>query len=163
MSTEIDKKTQAIRVNPHTLFFTEPPPKKDPIVCADGTLDFEEMTIGDRIRWLREKRGDLQSYIATQAGISQAAIANLENNHLSPGFTKDGVLYQRLRSPRGATLTKIAQELGTSPDWVMTGIGSPTSNVRTKATEDEEFLKCLSNITPAQKKAIMLMVKTMQT
>lgn len=161
MSTEI-KQTQAVRVNPHTLFFTEPPPKRDPVVGADGDLDFQDMTIGDRIRYLREKQGHLQSYIAAQAGISQAAIANLENNHLSPGFTKDGVTFQRLRSPRGATLTKIAQELSASPDWIMTGIGSPSANVRTKATADEEFLKNMESLTPAQKKAVMAMVKTMQ-
>ncbi len=41
---------------------------------------FEQMTIGDLIRYLRELHGYKQSELAMKAGITQAAIGNLETD-----------------------------------------------------------------------------------
>jgi transcriptional regulator with XRE-family HTH domain len=114
------------------------------------------MTIGDRIRWMRTQKGEQQTDLSLKTGLSQAAISNFENNLLTPG-NKEGK--QSLRQPRGVTLTKVAMELGTTPEWLMTGVGDPKYKLQTKSTEEEKILAMLGKATPEQRKAIVAMIE----
>lgn len=66
--------------------------------------------VGMRVRHVRELQGMTQVQLAKKAGVSQAAISELETG--------------ANRSPWGTNLIRIAQALKVSPDWLATGKGS---------------------------------------
>lgn len=65
--------------------------------------------VGMRVRHVRELRGLTQVQLAKKAGVSQAAISELETGEN--------------RSPWGTNLVKIAQVLKVSPEWLASGKG----------------------------------------
>ena len=133
-------------------------PRSEPDIGPDGKLDFEDMTIGDRIRYLREQRSMQQVDLAHRAGITQAAVSNLEANMLTPGGV-DGK--RMLRRPRGETLVSIARELATTTHWLMEGKGDPVKGVTTVSSPAEEVKKIFEGLSPEKQKAILAMVKAM--
>lgn len=73
---------------------------------------FTQLTIGGRIRYLREVREMKQVELAVKCGLTQAAISNLETDET--------------RKPSAPTLLRIAAALEVSPDWILTGVGDPS-------------------------------------
>ncbi len=72
-------------------------------------------TIGERLRFLRKRLGLSQKEMAQKLGISRVALARYENNK---------------RYPDTAILAKIAQILGVSLDWLVTGKGEMFTSER---------------------------------
>ena len=72
--------------------------------------DPEPLTIGDRIRSARKAAGLNQADLAARVGVSQPAVANWESG---------------VHDPRRMMLTRIAETLGVSPDWLASGARSP--------------------------------------
>jgi transcriptional regulator with XRE-family HTH domain len=148
------------KANPHDLYYTSAPPKREPISSPGGGLDFTQMTIGDRIRYLRIESGYQQTEIAAKTGLSQAAVSNFENNLLTPG-NKDGLM--KLRQPRGVTLTKLALELGTTPEWLMSGHGDPKWKLQTRTTDEDELAAIISRLSPEKRKLLTNLAKQLDT
>lgn len=65
-------------------------------------------TIGERIVYLREKRGISQKELARQLGITAASLSRYENN---------------LYDPKGTIITNLSQLLNTSTDYLL-GVNS---------------------------------------
>ncbi|MDZ7628977.1 MAG: helix-turn-helix domain-containing protein [Parvularculaceae bacterium] len=70
----------------------------------------EPRSIGDRIRHARKFAGINQADLAARVGVSQPAVANWESG---------------VHDPRRLMLSKIADALGVSPDWLARGDRSP--------------------------------------
>lgn len=100
--------------------YMAPPLRRLPIKTGDDQLDFSKMTCGDRVAYMRKIRDITQQQLASLAGLTQAAVSNLEMNLLTPG-NKDG--YKFLRQPRSTTLTEIARALDVCPQWLLHGVG----------------------------------------
>lgn len=81
-------------------------PKRPP-----NTQTFAAMSIGDRLRYLREVKEMHQGQLAKRIGLTQAAISNLETD--------------TSRKPSAPTLLKIARELDCNPQWILDGEGDP--------------------------------------
>jgi len=62
------------------------------------------MTLGEKLKWVRQQRGWLQRELARRAGVGAARLS-----HLECGRTHD---------PRGPTLRTLARTLGVSMDYL---------------------------------------------
>lgn len=67
----------------------------------------DDMTVGERIRWLRGELGWSQDELAAQAGMSVTGLVNIET-----GYTT---------TPRVTTITKIARAFGIDPTTLREG------------------------------------------
>ena len=153
-------------------YYTESPPQSEPVKRRDGSFDYTKMTIGDRIRHLRQLRELDQTVLAQRAGVSQAAVSNIENNLLTPGTdavtdARGRVLVEAgdkrmLRKPRGETLLAIARELSTTPEWLSEGTGDPhKAVVRSISSPAERCRQLFDAMTPAQQKSVLVVMESM--
>lgn len=78
------------------------------------------MPISQRIKQLREARGWSRTKLASLAGVSQGYLSDIENN--------------KVRSPSGEVIAKIAGALGTSTDHLLGRMG-PVGNEIKRARE----------------------------
>lgn len=114
---------------------------------AKGHL-FEQMTIGDRIRYLRELQGYKQAELAMKAGITQAAISNLETDSS--------------RKPSAPTLLRLAEALECDPQWLLDGIGEPKQERALNSSSENELLEAFRAMTPAARRALLAAAKAMK-
>jgi len=70
-------------------------------------------TIGERVRFLRKKRGYSQVELATLVGISQGSLSLIERNETE--------------MPAGDTVAGLCKALRTTPDFLIAGAGDPDS------------------------------------
>ena len=70
-------------------------------------------TIGERVKYLRERRGLTQVQLAQQVGISQGSLSLIERN--------------KTEVPAGSTLASLCKVLRTTPDFLIAGAGDPDS------------------------------------
>jgi transcriptional regulator with XRE-family HTH domain len=111
------------------------------------TNPFENLTIGDRIRYLLEVRGYSQVALAKKIGLTQPAISNIVNDST--------------RKPSAPTLLKLAAALQANPDWILTGQGEPFEiNVIGKSSE-KELLAAFRNMDPQAQAALIAAAKAM--
>lgn len=68
------------------------------------------MTLGERVKKIREKKGWTQEYLAEKAEISKSYLSEVENNKTSPGSN---------------TLLQIANALGATVDYLLQGGKEP--------------------------------------
>lgn len=106
--------------NPMDRLYTSPPERAYPKNKESGQVDCSEMTVGDRVHYVRHLRHLTQTELARNAGLTQAAICSLEGNLLTPGAEDEA---RTIRRPRGATLIQIAEALGVGSEWLMNGVG----------------------------------------
>ena len=121
---------------------------------ASGPL-FEKMGLGGRLRWLMERRQIKQVDLAARAGVTQAAISNLVTDQRTPSGAA--------RKPRGETLVGLARELGTTPSWLLDGIGDPFRGVTTASSPAEEISKIFDGLSAEKQRAILATVRAMAT
>lgn len=69
------------------------------------------ITVGDRVRWLREQKKMSQGTLCKLIGIRQPSLSALESG--------------RSHRPNAANLMRIAAALDANPDWIVTGNGDP--------------------------------------
>lgn len=108
---------------------------------------FEKMTIGDRIRYLREIKEIKQVDLAKRIGLSQAAISNLETDSS--------------RKPSAPTLMKLAAALECNPQWIIDGRGDPFSWAPVTKESEVELLRLFKYMTPEAKLAILAAARAM--
>lgn len=70
-------------------------------------------TIGERVRFLRKKRGYSQVELAALVGISQGSLSLIERNETEV--------------PAGSTVAGLCRALRTTPDFLIAGAGDPDS------------------------------------
>lgn len=114
---------------------------------SSANLQFEKMTIGDRIRYLREIKEVKQVDLAKRIGLSQAAISNLETDSS--------------RKPSAPTLMKLAAALECNPDWILNGKGDPFTWAPITKEAEVELLKLYKHMTPAARQAILAAARAM--
>ncbi|WP_425477033.1 helix-turn-helix domain-containing protein [Cognatiluteimonas weifangensis] len=83
------------------------------------------MQLGDRIKSARERACLSQAELASQSGITQQSLSNLERG--------------KSRSLNGDALLQMARALGCSPDWLVYGDGASSSD-SAALREDEQLL-----------------------
>jgi transcriptional regulator with XRE-family HTH domain len=109
---------------------------------------FEQMTIGDRIRYLRELHGYKQAELAMKAGITQAAISNLETDSS--------------RKPSAPTLLRLALALECEPAWLLDGIGDPKAPRIVSKESEQELLEAYRAMPAGAKAALLAAAKAMK-
>jgi transcriptional regulator with XRE-family HTH domain len=65
-------------------------------------------TLGNRLRWARDRKLWTQRELSVRSGIMEATISRIENN-------------KHRRRPNTETLTALAEALGVSPYWLVFG------------------------------------------
>lgn len=174
-------------VPPMERTYSEPPARSQPRILEDGSFDFEEMTLGDRMIYMRNFKNMKQSDLARRTGVTQAAISNLENNLLTPGSEnaeekakralmsadelkayrptaeEAGRVGRGIRRPRGNTLLAIAQELGVVPEWLLNGRGDPFKYVRENSSPADELKNLFDQMPVQQQEAILTMMRAWKT
>lgn len=114
------------------------------------TSTWEGRSIGDRIRYLLEKREMKQTELADKCGITQAAISNIVS--AAPGST---------RKPSAPTLIAMCDALQANPDWVLSGKGDPFEiNVITRKSE-KELITIYRRLEPPQQNAVLATAKAL--
>ena len=81
------------------------------------------MSLGSRIKSLRNSKGLTQVKLASLAQITQSSLSELERGDTKKGF--------------GETIVRLAIALGTSPEWLATGKGNPTERIEANVDESE--------------------------
>lgn len=92
------------------------------------------VSVGQRIKQLREARGFTQVYVAAHCGVSQKAISLLENDET--------------RTPLSRTLRKLAHLFEVDPDWLLTGKG-PRNPISSLTDEESELLLVFRTLSSA--------------
>lgn len=118
--------------------------KKDESLLPAG-----EMTLGQRLKYLRKKERISQREFAEHAGISQGNLSDMENDKYLPSIT---------------TVISIIEYYGFAADWILFGIGPMKaidySNISDNSssvpiTADEEELLSVYNDLDSEGKAIV--------
>lgn len=118
--------------------------KKDESLLPAG-----EMTLGQRLKYLRKKERISQREFAEHAGISQGNLSDMENDKYLPSIT---------------TVISIIEYYGFAADWILFGIGPMKaidySNISDNSSSvpiaaDEEELLSVYNDLDSEGKAIV--------
>lgn len=109
--------------------------------------DFEKMNIGQRLQWMLDEREMSQVYLAKQCGLTQAAISNLKTD--------------TSRKPSAPTLLKLSGALQCSPEWLMTGKGSPDQSNTLGANAEQELIELFRQIPPNKQSSVIAMIRVM--
>lgn len=108
--------------------------------------------LGNRLRTLREERGEDQAVVAEAAGISRSHLANIERGRDRPGRQ---------------TMMMIANHYGVSLDWLTADEGEQQSVDKARAANENEalLLYAFRQLPPDEAQSILklLMHRTKQT
>jgi transcriptional regulator with XRE-family HTH domain len=102
---------------------------------------------GSRIKALRQAKGWSQVKLAKLAGISQAALSELETG--------------QSRTPSGDALLLLAKHLETDPDFIVTGRASPVSEP-VNDLEEVEILKLWRELDAPHRAAVMATARALR-
>lgn len=94
--------------------------KKDESLLPAG-----EMTLGQRLKYLRKKERISQREFAKNAGISQGNLSDMENDKYLPSIT---------------TVISIIEYYGFAADWILFGIGPMQSINYNDISDNSSFL-----------------------
>lgn len=103
------------------------------------------LTIGDRIRYLRELRQMKQVELATECGLTQAALSNLETDPT--------------RKPSSPTLLKIADVLEANPEWILTGVGEPHAWAPVTSPDQVDLLRLYKRLSMRQREEALAFMR----
>jgi transcriptional regulator with XRE-family HTH domain len=115
----------------------------------ESLLPASEMTLGQRLKYLRKKERISQREFAEHAGISQGNLSDMENDKYLPSIT---------------TVISIIEYYGFAADWILFGIGPMQaidySNISDNSSPvpiaaDEEELLSVYNDLDSEGKAIV--------
>ena len=104
------------------------------------------MSIGQRVKALRKAAGMSQPRLAALIGIKQPSLSYIENNP-SNEIKQD-------------TLLALAKHLGTNPQWLSTGKGSP-SPMSVTTIDQAEVVQLFNALTDANQSAWLSIGRTL--
>lgn len=93
---------------------------------------FNQLSIGDRLRWLMEKRRVTQVQVAAAIGVTQSAISNIVNDSS--------------RRPRADTLVALADYFNVRPYWILTGQGDAAADKRLLTNREARLIEDLRSL-----------------
>ena len=106
------------------------------------------LSIGDRIRWLREKKGINQLELANLIGISGPSVSNLETG--------------RSKRPASTTLLRLAAALEANPGWIVTGRGDPFDWPTFTDGDEADLIAIFKSLSNEQKGMLMAVANTLK-
>lgn len=118
-------------------------------VTKSSEAIFEKLTIGDRVRWLMEKRGVKQVELAAKIGITQAGVSN--------------IVTSAARKPSAPTLMRLAEELGCNPNWILTGKGDPFGWAPVTSEKKVRLLNLFDAMTDESRNALLAVAESMRS
>ncbi|MDN7350458.1 helix-turn-helix domain-containing protein [Acetobacter senegalensis] len=101
------------------------------------------IAMGERIRTQREHLGFTQSKLASMIGVSENAITQYETGRSSPRRERIGAL---------------AQALGKSIGWLLTG-NEPEEEVKAQTEAERDVLNAMRDLPPEQQDFIVKMIQ----
>ncbi|RCL04682.1 hypothetical protein BJI49_12635 [Acetobacter pasteurianus] len=101
------------------------------------------IAMGRRMRTQRELLGFTQAKLASIIGVSENAITQYESGR---------------SSPRRERLAALAQALGKSIGWLLTG-NEPEEEVKAQTVAEKDILKAVRDLPPEQQDFILKMVQ----
>jgi transcriptional regulator with XRE-family HTH domain len=104
------------------------------------------MDLANRITTARKALGLTSSELARRARIAQATLHDLESG--------------KSQSARSTTLTRLAEVLGQSPDWLIRGTGGPPMRTA-PSKEEEDLLQAFRSLTVTERKLVIRMVRAL--
>lgn len=102
---------------------------------------YAQMSVGDRLRLLMKQKGLTQVSLAKLIGLTQPAISNL--------VTDDS------RQPSASTLLSLANALEVNPQWILDGIGEPSSWSSVTDARQLQLLHHYVSLSPKKRAALM--------
>lgn len=109
---------------------------------------FNELSIGQRIKHLREARRYTQRELGNKAGVGQAAISNLETDSS--------------RKPSARTLLRLADALDCNPNWFLDGMGDPTLWRPVTNLAEASLLMAYRALTQEARRALLAVAQSMK-
>ena len=106
------------------------------------------ISVGDRIQWLRKKKGLSQVQLAKAVGISGPSVSNLET-----GVSK---------MPASTTLLRLAAVLEANPDWIISGRGDPYEWPTFTEGDEAELISVFKSLGNEQKAMMMAVAKSLK-
>ncbi|MFW3174043.1 helix-turn-helix domain-containing protein [Xanthomonas phaseoli] len=106
---------------------------------------FQQMTIGERIRWLLVFRRLTQQELASKIGITQGAISNIVGS--------------ASREPTARTLLKMADALECSAEFILLGEGSPFEQVAPRNARETELLSLYRSLQSTEQTTLMVIAR----
>lgn len=103
------------------------------------------MTIGIRIRKLRESMGMSQTELAKAAKVSQATVSDYESDEI--------------KNHRAAVLMKLAAALDTTPDYLVSGVGART--IEGAAVDEQTMLDAFRKLDEPKRFALIAAAQAM--
>ena len=104
------------------------------------------MSLGLRIKDLRENMGLNQTALARKAGVSQATVSDYESGEV--------------KHFRASTLMKLAAALDTTPEYLMSGNGAKT--IEDAATDEETLLDAFRLLDESKRFALIAAAQAMR-
>lgn len=135
--------------------YSAAPENKQPVLNKDGSLSYVNMTIGDRIKYIRELRGITWNVLSRSSGLLVPNIANIERNRIRSTAKKPTNL---ICQPSMNSTEALARALNISQDWILTGAGAPVVFVAPSVRTDE-LLNAFGNMNDAQRDVFLTMGK----
>ena len=102
---------------------------------------WKKLSIGQRIRWAIEERQLTQVEVANRVGLTQATVSNWVTD--------------TSRKPSGPSLLKLANALGISPDWIVTGAGDPFDVSTVWDKGERELLSLYRGMGPKERASLI--------
>lgn len=106
------------------------------------------MTIGQRLKYARQKMGYKQTELAEKIGLTQSAISNIECDSS--------------RQPSAPTLLKLAPTLEVSADWLMDGKGDVRGMPPLASEVEGELIEAFRALTPEAKGILLSVARAMR-
>lgn len=106
---------------------------------------FQQMTIGERIRWLLVFRRLTQQELASKIGITQSAVSNIVGS--------------ASRQPTARTLLKMADALECSAEFILLGEDSPFEQVAPRNARETELLSLYRSLQFTEQTTLMVIAR----
>lgn len=103
------------------------------------------MTLGKRLKELREMRGFSQTGLAKKAGVSQATVSDYENDEV--------------REHRAHVLMRLAATLETTTDYLVKGVGP--SDASSAKNDQEMLLDAFNKLGDSERSAIIAVAQSL--
>ena len=120
---------------------------RSPAVPDSSEAIFAAMSIGDRLRWLLEKREIKQLHLAEQLGIKQSTISN--------------IVTDSSRKPSAPTLLALCGALRCNPYWLIEGKGDPFAWAPITSPEQVELIHAWLDMSVANRATLLSMAKAL--
>lgn len=111
------------------------------------TLQFDKLTIGERLRYIMEVREVKQIDLAPKVGVGQSALSN--------------IITDSSRKPNAYTLIALCEELRISPHWLLYGTGDPFAWAPVTSPEQVELLNVYRSLPAEGKRELLKAARSM--